>query len=155
MDLSTLGFDAWFADRTGDLLQPGRAIARVTAVDRGAFLVRNENGEISAELAGKFRFLAQSGIELPCVGDWACVQRHASGGPAVIHAVLPRKTYLRRKSPGKTVDFQMIAANIDVAFIVQSCHYDFNIARLDRYLVTAREGRIEPRIVLTKIDLIA
>jgi ribosome biogenesis GTPase len=82
------------------------------------------------------------------------VQRHASGGPAIIHAVLPRRTHLRRKSPGKTVDFQMIASNIDVAFIVQSCHYDFNIARLDRYLVMAREGRIEPRIVLTKIDLI-
>ena len=155
MDLSTLGFDAWFAERTADLLQAGRAIARVTAVDRDAFLVRNENGEFPAGLAGKFRFSARSSLDLPCVGDWVCVQRHASGGPAVIHAALPRKTFLRRKSPGKTVDFQMIAANIDVAFIVQSCHYDFNIARLDRYLVMAREGRIEPRIVLTKIDLIA
>jgi len=155
MDLSTLGFDTWFAERTGDVLQPGHSIARITAVDRGAFLVRNENGETSAVLSGKFRFSVQSSLDLPCVGDWVCVQRHASGGPAIIHAVLPRRTHLRRKCPGKTVDFQMIAANIDVAFVVQSCHYDFNIARLDRYLVMAREGRIEPRIVLTKIDLVA
>jgi ribosome biogenesis GTPase len=155
MDLRALGFDSWFEARAGDVLQPGHGIERVTAVDRDAFLVRNENGESSAELAGKFRFSAESSLELPCVGDWVCAQRHASGGPAIIHAVLPRKTFLRRRSPGKTVDFQMIAANIDVAFIVQSCHYDFNIARLDRYLVMVREGRIEPRIVLTKIDLIA
>lgn len=155
MDLSDLGLDRWFQDRAGDVLQPGHSVARITAVDRGAFLVRNETGETSAELAGRFRFSIQSSLDLPCVGDWVCVQRHASGGPAIIHAVLPRRTHLRRKSPGKTVDFQMIAANIDVAFIIQSCHYDFNIARLDRYLVMAREGEIEPRIILTKIDLIA
>jgi ribosome biogenesis GTPase / thiamine phosphate phosphatase len=76
------------------------------------------------------------------VGDWVCVQRHGSGGPAIIHGVVPRKTFLRRKRPGKTVDFQMIAANIDVAFIVQACGYDFNLARLDRYLVMANEGAI-------------
>ncbi|MDP1992543.1 MAG: ribosome small subunit-dependent GTPase A [Syntrophales bacterium] len=134
---------------------PGQSIARVTAVDRGAFLVRNERGEISAELSGRFRFSAQSGIDLPCVGDWVCVQCHTSGSPAIIHAVFPRRTFLRRKAPGKTVDFQMIATNIDIAFIVQSCHFDFNIRRLDRYLVMASEGHIQPLIVLTKTDLIA
>jgi ribosome biogenesis GTPase / thiamine phosphate phosphatase len=89
------------------------------------------------------------------VGDWVCVQRHGSGGPAIIHGVVPRKTFLRRKRPGKTVDFQMIAANIDVAFIVQACGYDFNLARLDRYLVMANEGAIEPWILLTKTDLVS
>lgn len=89
------------------------------------------------------------------MGDWVCVQRHGSGGPAIIHGVVPRKTFLRRKRPGKTVDFQMIAANIDVAFIVQACGYDFNLARLDRYLVMANEGAIEPWILLTKTDLVS
>jgi len=93
-------------------------------------------------------------VDLPCVGDWVCVQHPAAGGPAIIHAVLPRRTFLRRKSPGKTVDFQMIAANIDAAFIVQSCRYDFNVRRLDRYLVMAHDGGIQPLIVLTKSDLI-
>ncbi len=154
MKLSDLGCDHWFEEHAGNLLQREQNIARVTAVDRGACLVRNEHEEIPAELAGKFRFSAQSTLDLPCVGDWVCVQYHNSGSTAVIHEVLPRKTFLRRKCAGKTVDFQMIAANIDIAFIVQSCHYDFNIRRLDRYLVMANEGHIEPRIILSKIDLI-
>jgi ribosome biogenesis GTPase / thiamine phosphate phosphatase len=155
MDLGVLGFDEWFEERARGLLQPGHSMARVTAVDRGAFRVRNQYEDTSAELTGKFRFSIQSTIDLPCVGDWVCVQCHASGSPAIIHAVVPRKTFLRRKCPGKTVDFQMIAANIDVAFIVQACPYDLNIRRLDRYLVMASEGHIEPRIVLSKTDLIS
>jgi ribosome biogenesis GTPase / thiamine phosphate phosphatase len=155
MDLERLGFDRWFEDCAGDLVQPGQSIARVTAVDRGAFLVRDEHGETIAELAGKVRYSTESAVDLPCVGDWVCVQRHGSGGPAIIHAVLPRRSFLRRKCSGKTVDFQMIAANIDAAFIVQGCGFDFNLARLDRYLVMAREGHIEPWIVLSKTDLIS
>ncbi len=155
MDLARLGFDKWFEDRIGNIQQSGQSIARVTAVDRGAFLVRVAQGEVVAELAGKVRFATESTVDLPCVGDWVCVERHASGGPAIIQAVFPRKSFLRRKCPGKTVAVQMIAANIDVAFIVQGCGYDFNLARLDRYLVMAGEGHIEPWIVLTKTDLIS
>jgi len=153
--MTDLDSDGWFEQRAAPLLQPGHCLARVTAVDRGAFLVRSQGAEIRAELPGKFRFTIQSAVDLPCVGDWVCVQHHASGGPAIIHDVVPRRTFLRRKCPGKTVDFQMIAANIDVAFIVQACQHDFNVRRLDRYLVMAREGHIEPRIVLTKTDLVA
>ncbi len=123
-------------------------------VDRGAFLVRSEQGETSAELAGRFRFGIESASELPCVGDWVGIEQ-ASPTLAVIHAVLPRRTFLRRKAPGKTVDFQMIATNLDVACIVQSCHYDFNLHRLDRYLVAATEGGVEPVIVLSKTDLVS
>jgi len=155
MELSVLGFDDWLEQRAAAILHPGQSLARVTAVDRGAFLVRNQDAETCAELAGKFRRTIQSALDLPCVGDWVCVQYHASGGPAIIHGVAPRKTSLRRKCPGKTVGFQMIAANLDVAFIVQACQCDFNIRRLDRYLVMAREGHIEPRIVLSKTDLIS
>jgi ribosome biogenesis GTPase / thiamine phosphate phosphatase len=155
MELTDLGFDDWFERCSAAILQPGHCIARVTAVDRGAFVVRNQDGEATAELAGKFRFAVESVGDLPCVGDWVCVQRHASGGPAIIHGVVPRKTSLRRKCPGKNVDFQMIAANIDVAFIVQACGYDFNLARLDRYLVMAREGAIETWLLLTKTDLVS
>ena len=155
MDLTALGFDDWFEERTAALLQPGHSVARVTAVDRGAFLVRTQDAETHAELAGKFRFSVESAMDLPCVGDWVCVQSRALGDPVIIHSVVPRKTFLRRKCPGKIVDVQMIAANIDVAFIVQGCGYDFNLARLDRYLVMAHEGGIDPWIVLTKTDLIS
>ena len=155
MDLTALGFDGWFEQQSAPLLQPGQSLARVTAVDRGAFLVRNQEGDTYAELAGKFRFAVEAPVDLPCVGDWVCVQCHASGGPAMIHSVVPRKTFLRRKCPGKTVDVQMIAANIDAAFIVQACGCDFNLGRLDRYLVMANEGAIVPWIILTKTDLIS
>jgi len=76
------------------------------------------------------------------------------GTAATIHAMLPRKTFLQRKYAGKKIELQMIAANIDVAFIVQSCHYDFNVSRLERYLVMANEGRVEPLLILSKTDLI-
>lgn len=155
MELSALGFDDWFEQRAAAIRQPGRTVARVTAVDRDSFLIRNQDGEIRAELAGRLRLTIQSPFDLPCVGDWVCIQRPASEGPAIVHEVLPRKTFLRRKSPGKTVDFQMIAANIDVAFIVQGCQYDMSLPRLDRYLVMANDGHIEPQIILSKIDLVS
>ncbi len=155
MELTALGYDGWFDERSASFLQPGFSMARVTAVDRDAFLVRNQGGEIYAELSGRLRFAVESAVDLPCVGDWVCAQCHSSGGPAVIHGVVPRKTFLRRKCPGKSVDFQMIAANINNAFIVQACEYDFNLARLDRYLVMANEGAIEPCVILTKTDLIS
>lgn len=152
--LTALGFDPWFEERAADVLRPGQSLARVTAVDRGSFLVRALQGEVPAELAGRFRFSAASVVDLPCVGDWVCVQEPASGGPAIVHAVLPRKTFLRRKTPGRDVDFQMIAANVDTAFVVQSCRDDFNLRRLDRYLVAANDGGIEPVVLLTKTDLV-
>ena len=155
MELRDLGFDTWFEAYAGDLVRPGHHIARVTAVDRSTCLVRNEQTELPAELAGKFRFSAESSLALPCVGDWVTVEYHSAGTAAMIHGVFPRKTCLRRKCAGRAVDFQMIAANIDVAFIVQSCHYDFNIRRLDRYLVMAREGHIASMILLTKTDLVS
>ncbi|MFO7536300.1 MAG: ribosome small subunit-dependent GTPase A [Kiritimatiellia bacterium] len=154
MTLAALGLNDWLKKRSAALLQAGQSLARVTAVDRGAFRIRNQDGELSAELAGKLRFAAESALDMPCVGDWVCVQSPASGGPAVIHGVVPRKSVLRRKAAGKSVAFQLIAANIDIAFIVQACGFDFNLARLDRYLVMANEGAIEPWIILTKTDLV-
>jgi len=155
MDLTALGYDRWVDEHARNHLQTEQSIARVTAVDRGAFRVRNQHGETLAELPGKFRFSARSALDLPCVGDWVCVENPAGSGPAIIQTVLPRRTFLRRKRAGKTVGFQMIAANLDIAFIVQSCQHDFNLRRLDRYLVMVREGRIQPWIILSKSDLVA
>ena len=105
-------------------------------------------------LTGKFLHLAESAVDLPCVGDWVCVQYRDGGARASIHDVLPRRSFLRRKVAGRDVEFQMVAANIDVAFIVQSCHFDFNVQRLERYLVMARDGHVEPVVLLTKTDLV-
>ena len=85
MKYSDLGFDHWFEARVGDSRQSEQDIARVTAVDRGAYLVRNESRELNAELAGKYRFRAGSSVDLPCVGDWVTVKYHNSGASAIIH----------------------------------------------------------------------
>lgn len=155
MKLTELGWDGWFEERAGNLCDAGQRIARVTAVDRGRYLVRNERGEVPAELTGKFLYTAASTVDMPCVGDWVCVQYRDADTFASIHDVVPRRSFLRRKSPGKNIDFQMIAANIDVAFIMQSCHFDFNVRRLERYLVMVNEGLIEPVLLLTKTDLVS
>ena len=155
MKLSELGFDPWFEAHVGDIRHEDQGLARVSAVDRNSYLVRNELAEVPAELAGKFYFHAESPVELPCVGDWVTVRYHNDDRLAIIHGVFPRRTFLRRKRAGTDVDYQMIAANIDIAFIVQSCHFDFNLPRLNRYLVMAADGHVEPVVILAKTDLIS
>jgi ribosome biogenesis GTPase len=127
----------------------------VTAVDRDQYLIRHAEREVPAKLTGRAVYASQSPADMPCVGDWVRVKYHDSGTHASILDVLPRQSFLRRKRPGDDVEFQMIAANIDVAFIVQSCHFDFNVRRLERYLVMTNEGHIEPVVLLTKTDLIS
>jgi len=155
MELSELGLNNWLADQASELCSPGESIARVTAVDRDRYLIRNERGEMPAELKGRLVYVSESRSELPCVGDWVGVSYHDQESHGTIHRTLPRASYLRRKAPGRNVEFQTIAANIDVALIVQSCHFDFNVARLERYLVMVGEGGIEPVILLTKTDLVS
>jgi len=153
--LNDIGFDPWFEAHVEAIRHEGHGIARVSAVDRNSYMIRNELREIPAELAGKFYFHAESSAALPCVGDWVTVQYHNDDTSAIIHGLFPRKTFLRRKRAGVEVDYQMIASNIDIAFIVQSCHFDFNLPRLNRYLVMAADGHVEPIVILAKTDLIS
>jgi ribosome biogenesis GTPase len=155
MKLIDLGFDSWFEAHVDDLRQEDQGIARVSAVDRNSYIIRNEIREIPAELAGKFYFDVESSVELPCVGDWVTVKYHNDDTFAIIHGIFPRRTFLRRKHAGVKVDYQLIAANIDIAFIVQSCHFDFNLPRMNRYLVMAADGHVEPIVILAKTDLIS
>ena len=74
MKLSDMGFDQWFQSHASDLRLEGRDIARISAVDRGSYLIKNLSKEIPAELTGKFSFQVGSSIDLPCVGDWVIVQ---------------------------------------------------------------------------------
>jgi len=155
MELRTLGFDQWFEDKRTGAGRPDCTVARVTAVHRDSYLVRNENSEAPAELAGSFIYSAESSVDLPSVGDWVLVQYHNADTFAIIHGLLPRRSFLRRKTPGKKIDYQMIAVNIDAALIVQACDLDFNLRRLERYLVMVNEGHIEPILLLTKSDLVS
>ncbi|MFC1560968.1 ribosome small subunit-dependent GTPase A [Candidatus Latescibacterota bacterium] len=155
MDFIDLGFDRWFQEHQSKIDLAEYHVARVTAVDRERYLIRNEFNEVPAGLTGKFMFSAQSSADLPCVGDWVIVQYYDSCTHAVIHDLFPRKSVLRRKSAGQHIEYQLIAANIDVAFVVQSCDSDFNLRRLERYLVMVNDGNIEPILVISKCDLIS
>lgn len=155
MKLGDLGFDQWFEDHSTEFRQEGCGFARISAVDRGSYLIINGSNEVPAELTGKLSYQIESSVDLPCVGDWVTAQYYNNDTAAIIHRLFPRKTFLRRKTAGENVDHQMIAANLDNAFIVQSCHFDFNPSRLDRYLVMAADGHVEPFVILTKTDLIS
>ena len=155
MELRELGLDGWFADKARAQCGTDLSIARVTAVDRGRYVIRDEHGELPAALTGRLQFVTESSIDLPCVGDWVCACYLDGRSHASINGVLPRRSFLRRKAPGRDIEFQMIAANIDVAFVIQACHFDFNVRRLERYLVMVRDGHIEPVLLLTKTDLVS
>jgi len=155
MELKELGFDRWFEEKQEELQRPDCSLARVTAVNRDSYLVRNQNSEVLAELTGSFRFSAGSSLDFPSVGDWTFVQYCNADTFGIIRGLFPRRSILRRKASGMDVDYQMIASNIDAAFIVQSCDSDFNLRRLERYLVMVNAGRIEPMLLLTKSDLIS
>ena len=152
IQLASLGWDAWFEARRA--CEPGSVVARVAAVDREHSLLIDATGTFPARLAGRYLHRHHQAEDLPCVGDWVCVER-PTDGIGVIHDVLPRRTLLRRWSAGDTGEVQPIAANVDVVLVVQSCHVDFNVNRLERYLVMAREAGAEARVLLTKTDRVS
>ena len=151
-DLTKLGWNEWFEEMAE--YSPEETIARVAAVDRGLLLLMDQTGTFRAKMAGSYLYRHRLPHELPCVGDWVCVEKSPAGESGLVHGLLKRKTSLRRKSPGVSADCQVIAANVDYVFITQSCHYDFSLNRLMRYLVMIRDGGAEPCILLTKTDLV-
>jgi len=153
-NLEALGWDSWFEEQARLRCDPTGAVARVAAVDRDQLLLLNETGAFRAKLSGKVMHESASLMERPCVGDWVCVEKSPADQYGQVRGVLDRKTRLRRKAVGESVEYQMIAANVDFVIIVQSCHYDFNLKRLERYLVMVREGGATPFVLLTKIDLV-
>lgn len=153
--LEALGWDDWFAGHAAADCHSAGSFARVAAVDRELLLLINESGAFRARLSGKYMYESVSSSEHPCVGDWVCVEKAQVDQFGLVHCIIGRKTSLRRKAAGESVDYQMIAANVDIVFIVQSCHYDFNLKRLERYLVMVRDGGAVAHILLTKTDLVA
>lgn len=154
-ELERLGYNEWFDEASRGHVQDGFSVARVVVVNKGDYRVSDGLHEIRAELSGKFMFSAQSNTDFPTVGDWVVIQALDNYSLAIIHQVLPRRSVLKRKESGKAVEFQLIAANIDYGLIVESADSTMNLNRLERYLVMVNESKIQPIIVLTKIDLLS
>ncbi|NND73053.1 MAG: ribosome small subunit-dependent GTPase A [Rhodothermales bacterium] len=128
-------------------------LARVVAVHKEHVVISRGSGDVYAELSGKLGHSIVSAIDLPTVGDWVYADFHDNDSHAIIHGVVPRMTLMKRKTAGKNVDFQLIAANVDVAFIVQSLDENYNLRRLERYLVMINDCGIVPIVLLSKCDL--
>lgn len=127
-------------------------IARVTQEHRERYVVSDGDKEYEAEITGNLRFSAASRSDFPAVGDWVAITVYNTD-QAVIQHILPRKSVLERKAVGKYGEIQIIAANIDVAFITQALNNNFSINRLERYLTICYSSNIEPVLVISKIDL--
>jgi ribosome biogenesis GTPase / thiamine phosphate phosphatase len=150
--LTEWGWSDWFEQRTE--CGPEQTIARVAAVDRDLLLLVDQAGPFRASLSGHYLHHHPLPSQKPCVGDWVLLQK-AQDGFGIVHVLLERRTLLRRKMAGKAIESQLIAANVDSVLVVQSCHFDFNVSRLSRYLVMVRDGGAEPSILLTKTDLVS
>ncbi len=152
--IEALGFGKWFQDNVDPVDLDSFDIARVIAVHKDSYILNNGENDAFAELIGKMLFSAASPIDFPAVGDWVLATFYDKDTFSIIHNVLPRKSLLKRKTPGKRIDFQLIAANIDVALIVQSLDTNYNLRRLERYLAMVKDSNIEPIVLLSKSDLL-
>ncbi|WP_299220544.1 ribosome small subunit-dependent GTPase A [uncultured Aquimarina sp.] len=128
-------------------------IGRVISEHKDRYIIKTITNEFDAELIGNLRFTAQNRNDFPAVGDWVSISEYDEN-KALIHAILPRKSVVERKAVGKLGQTQIIATNIDFGLIVQSVNRDYNVNRLERYLTICNASKIEPIIVLSKIDLI-
>jgi ribosome biogenesis GTPase len=148
--LSQLGWNSFFENRS---MLPECIPGRISEENKDFYRVLSEQGEFLAQIAGKIRFHAESRSELPAVGDWVLLSPRAREKRATIQAILPRRTLLRRKIAGRTMDQQILCANIDLVFLVTSLIQDFNLRRMERYLTLAWESGAQPIVILTKADL--
>ncbi len=154
VNLQDLGYGDWHRNQLADRNADEAHLARVVAVDRERSIIASATGSVPGEVTGKLLYCSDTPEDMPCVGDWVLVDYVDNQEHAVIYSVLPRRSILRRRAAGGESVYQPIAANIDVAYIVQSCDVDFNLNRLDRYIVMAVDGGIIPKLLLTKCDLV-
>jgi len=152
--IEQLGFNKWFLDRVDPAKLIDHQIARVITVNKDSYTINDGNGDVSAEVTGKLLFSADSQLDCPATGDWVIAQYYNKNSFAIISEIVPRKSVLKRKTSGKKIEFQLIATNIDTGLIVQSLDTNYNLRRLERYLVLINESDIEPVILLSKSDLL-
>ncbi|MCX6307263.1 MAG: ribosome small subunit-dependent GTPase A, partial [Bacteroidia bacterium] len=149
MRLEDLGFN--------DSLEPfrldGFEIGRIIAEHKERYVVLTLQGEFDAEITGNLRFTATKREDFPAVGDWVTLTPY-DADVAIIHSILPRFSTIKRQAVGQFGEVQLIATNIDFAFIIQAADRDFNINRLERYLILCNSSKVVPIIVLSKTDLI-
>lgn len=153
MKLEQLGYNNTIETLRTDHHLEGFDIGRITSEHKERYIVATEKGEFEAEITGNLRFTANSRLDFPAVGDWVALTIYDSYH-SIIHKILPRNSIISRKAIASANNIQIIATNIDYAFIMLAVDRDFNINRIERYLTICNTSNIQPIIILNKIDLI-
>lgn len=157
MKLTTLGFSTYFEEQVTAFKEESKLAncvpARVTLEHKHSYRVLAEEGEWLATVAGHFAYTSVAREDYPAVGDWVLVEKMAGEEKAIIHKLFNRKSVFSRKVAGQEIKEQIVASNVDIVLLVMSLNADFNIRRLERYLVAAWDSGAKPVIVLTKADL--
>jgi ribosome biogenesis GTPase len=155
MDLQTLGWSLSLEQQFAEFRAKGYEAARIATEDKHHYMALAAQGDLSAQAAGKLLHSVRSPADLPKVGDWVAVSVLSNEAKAVIHHVLPRRTKLSRKVPGRETEEQVIVTNIDLAFVVHALDGSFNPRRMQRHVVMVYESGAKPVVVLNKVDLCA
>jgi ribosome biogenesis GTPase len=149
-DLYELGWNPHFEQHMEPHRAAGLVPGRVAIQHRGGYVVYTANGETTARLPGRMR---NDETDLPAPGDWLALRELPNEPGTIVEAVLPRTSKFSRHEAGKVTREQVVAANVDVAFLVSALNQDLNPRRIERYATTAWSGGASPVIVLTKPDL--
>ncbi|UCG60429.1 MAG: ribosome small subunit-dependent GTPase A [Candidatus Zixiibacteriota bacterium] len=160
-NLIPLGWNQYFKEHFAPYREQGMIPGRIEREHKNLYSVAFDQGQINAEVSGRFRNAAQSRADFPAVGDWVAMKTSPGDGNAIIHAILPRISCFSRKAilsggmpdTGGKTDEQVLAANIDTVFLVSGLDGDFNLRRIERYVITAYNSGATAVIVLNKADL--
>jgi len=153
MHLATLGWDDYFSRQFENLERDGLVPARIVEQHKNGYIAYGEQGEWQAEVTGKFLHVLAGLVGFPAVGDWVGLQPVPNEDRALIHALLRRRTQFVRKVAGSGIEEQIVAANVDVVFLVTGLDGNFNLRRIERYLTEAWSSGAQPVVVLNKADL--
>ena len=153
MDLSQFGYNTELERYRIENGLDTFSVGRVISEHKERYIVKSDQGEFDAEIIGNLRFSSSSRSDFPAVGDWVAISEYDEN-KVLIHAVFPRQTIIERQAVGMHGEKQIIAANIDYAFIMQAVDNDFNVNRIERYLTICNASGVKPIIILNKIDLI-
>ena len=153
MDLRAFGWDAFFERHFEEHRGRGLTPARVTLEHQHIYTVQTAEGESLATVAGGLRHRAAGRNEFPAVGDWVALTPPGQGRRGIIQVILPRRSKFSRKVAGRETTEQVVAANIDTVFLMMGLDNDYNLRRIERYLITARDGGASPVVVLNKADI--
>lgn len=149
-----LGWDASLEREFAPYREEGLVAGRVAVRHKGMYTILTTAAVEYARIKGYLRYKAETWAELPVVGDWVVMGRKPHEKLWRIHAVLERRTELRRKVKGTGSGSQVLAANIDTVVVVMGLTEDFNLRRLERYLVLIHESGAQPFVLLNKADLL-